>query len=441
MERPEVTRSPQVSSEKPRLLDIPTYTDIPISAESIVVNSTAPRKLVDKGGYHLYAGPGRKPRLLEELQEFVRRELHPIQEDPQSQDLKLQVYRNAFCRFIEEFRNYQPLLGAIKKEYENALADLQNQIRELKPLQTRVLLVTEECNRKILARWEDGEAQVSALEEDKRLLLKDMEDMREQEERQNAVVSRLQSDLAGQYRQYREEKDSRSLLLLKYSMCRCAAEPDEEACDIPAYDEDKDPVKLKIALKVCRKDLSDTEGELNKIKSEYWGVVPRQDWDALEEAHKRTLLQLQDVQRDFDQLKSERDTLKEVHKGEAVQPGVDPEEDDLKNNDKEGDGGEEEGGVLEPVQTPTSGDRQVYINQLRELLDGKGPVSVADVRAALTSLDPALESAALDHTLGLAFQVDAADLDQDALQLDTETLLQRLDVSPRTSPAPQPQQD
>ena len=68
------------------------------------------------------------------------------------------------------------------------LADLQNQIRELKPLQTRVLLVTEECNRKVLARWEDGQAQVRALEEDKRQLLKDMEDMREQEERQNAVV-------------------------------------------------------------------------------------------------------------------------------------------------------------------------------------------------------------------------------------------------------------
>ncbi|XP_056437686.1 translin-associated factor X-interacting protein 1 [Gadus chalcogrammus] len=262
-----------------------------------------------------------------------------------------------------------------------------------------------------------------------------MEDMREQEERQNAVVSRLQCDLACQYRQYREERDSRSLLLLKYSLCRCAAEPDEEAYDIPAYDEDKDPVKLKIALKVCRKDLSDTEGELNKIKSEYWGVVPRQDWDALEDAHKRTLLQLQELQRDFDQLKSEHDTLKEVHKREAVQPGVNPE-DDLKNNDKEGDGGEE-GDVLEPVRTPSSGDRQVYINQLRELLDGKGPVSVADMRAALTSLDPALESAALDHTLGLAFQVDATDLDQDALQLDTETLLQRLDVSPRTSPAPQ----
>ena len=47
------------------------------------------------------------------------------------------------------------------------------------------------------------------------------------------------------------------------------------------------------------------------------------------------LFQLQELQRDFDQLKSEHNTLKEVHKREAVQPGVNPE-DDLKNNDKAG---------------------------------------------------------------------------------------------------------
>ena len=45
------------------------------------------------------------------------------------------------------------------------------------------------------------------------------------------------------------------------------------------------------------------------------------------------------------------------------------------------------------------------------------PVSVADMRAALTSLDPALESAALDHTLGLAFQVSHGQKDTASDQL------------------------
>lgn len=33
----------------------------------------------------------------------------------------LQVYREAFGHFIKEFKTYQPLLSAIKKEYENTL--------------------------------------------------------------------------------------------------------------------------------------------------------------------------------------------------------------------------------------------------------------------------------------------------------------------------------
>ena len=102
---------------------MPTYTDIPISEGSTFVNSAAPRKvgrppcttsaylhfiiyfvenrrsplfnsyfscqLLDKGGYHLYAGPGRKPRLLKHLEEFVRA-IDP--EDPHSLERKLQDY-------------------------------------------------------------------------------------------------------------------------------------------------------------------------------------------------------------------------------------------------------------------------------------------------------------------------------------------------------------
>ncbi|CAL8313553.1 unnamed protein product [Lota lota] len=196
-----------------------------------------------------------------------------------------------------------------------------------------------------------------------------MDDMREQEERQKAVVSRLQCDLASQYLQYREERDSRSLLLLKYSLCRCSTEQDEEAYDRHTYEEDKDPVKLKMVLKVCREDLTKTQEELTRIKSEYWGVVPRQDWDALEDTHKRTLLQLQKLQGDLDQLKSEHDTLLEVHKRDTIQACVYPE-DDLKDNYKEGDGGEA-GDFLNRVRKPSLDDK-TGVHQLREQLDGKG---------------------------------------------------------------------
>ncbi|XP_034390565.1 translin-associated factor X-interacting protein 1 [Cyclopterus lumpus] len=81
----------------------------------------------------------------------------------------------------------------------------------------------------------------------------------------------------------------------------------------------KDPVELQLALKVCRKDLTKAQEELNRMKAEYWDVVPRRNWDTLEKTHKQDLLQLKTLQGDFDQLKSEYDTLLELHKGGSMQ--------------------------------------------------------------------------------------------------------------------------
>lgn len=54
----------------------------------------------------------------------------------------------------------------------------------------------------------------------------------------------------------------------------------------------KDPVELQLALKVCREDLRKAQEELNRMNAEYWGVVPQCDWDALEQKHQRTELQV-----------------------------------------------------------------------------------------------------------------------------------------------------
>lgn len=56
--------------------------------------------------------------------------------------------------------------------------------------------------------------------------------------------------------------------------------------------EAKDSVELELALKVCRKDLTKAQEELNRMKAEYWDVVPQRNWDTLERTHKQTLLQV-----------------------------------------------------------------------------------------------------------------------------------------------------
>ncbi|XP_022605571.1 translin-associated factor X-interacting protein 1 [Seriola dumerili] len=271
------------------------------------------------GSSYIYAGLGRKPQLLVHLERYVNKELHNISpHEPKFQELKLQVYRDVFGHFIKEFKTYQPLLSAIKKEYENTLAYQQDQIRELEPLRSHLRLVTEECDRKIQALWGVEQAEIGALKREKQQLQKAIEAMREKEKAMQAVVERLQYELSNQYLQYREERDARKLLIWQLSDLTRASVKEEHPAD-ENTEEAKDPVELQLALKVCRRDLTKAQEELNRMKAEYWDVVPQRNWDTLEQTHKQTFLQLKTLQGDFDQMKIEYDTLLDLHKRGSMQ--------------------------------------------------------------------------------------------------------------------------
>ncbi|XP_059190797.1 translin-associated factor X-interacting protein 1 [Centropristis striata] len=278
----------------------------------------AARKLGWTGSSCIYAGPGRKPQLLLHLESYVNRELHFISShETKFQELKLQVYRDVFGCFIKEFKTYQPLLSAIKKEYETTIAYQQDQIRELEPLRSHLRLVTEECDRKIQARWAEEQAEIGALKREKQQLQRDIETMREKEKARQAVVDHLQCELSNQYLQYREEHDARKLLIWQLNDLTRGSVKEEHPAD--ENTDAKDSVALQLALKVCREDLTKAQEDLTRMKAEYWDFVPRRNWDTLEQTHKQTLLQLKTLQGDFDQLKSEYDILLELHKGDSMQ--------------------------------------------------------------------------------------------------------------------------
>ncbi|XP_070686679.1 translin-associated factor X-interacting protein 1 [Pempheris klunzingeri] len=322
------------------------------------------------------------------LESYVNKELHSISsQEPKHRELKLQVYRDVFGCFIKEFRTYQPLLSAIKKEYENTLAYQQDQIRELEPLRCHLRLVTEECDRRIQDRWAEEQAEIRALKREKQQLQKDIEAMREKEKAMQAVVDRLRSDLSSQYLLYREERDARMLLIWQLNDRTRGLGKEEHPTD-GNTDENKDRVVLQLALKVCRGDLTKAQEELNRMKAEYWGVVPRRDWDTLEQAHKQTLLQLKTLQGDFDQLKSEYDTLLELHKGGSMQNEThDPI-------------------IVQMDESLSQGQSQTQSNQLKEPMDSDAPESctltVQEFRAAPRTAFPLKSDQELDELVASA---------------------------------------
>nr|XP_020499920.1 translin-associated factor X-interacting protein 1 isoform X1 [Labrus bergylta] len=277
----------------------------------------AARKLNWMDSSHIFAGPWRKPQLLIQLESYVNKELQTISFDqPAFQELKLQIYRDVFGRFIKEFKTYQPLLSAIKKEYENILTFQQDQIQKLEPLQSHFRLASEECDKKIQAHLEEEQAKIGALKRENRQMQKTIEDMKEKERAMQRVVDHLQAEVSNQYVQYREEGDARKLLIWQLNDLTGGSVKEDPA---DQKTEIQDPVVLQLALKVCREDLTKVQTELVKIKAEHWDVVPRCKWDTLTQTHTQTLLQLQTLQGDFDRLKSEYDNLLELQARETMQ--------------------------------------------------------------------------------------------------------------------------
>ncbi|XP_030621185.1 translin-associated factor X-interacting protein 1 [Chanos chanos] len=263
-----------------------------------------------------FSGTATKPRFLERLEGYLERELRAL--DPQSpvvQELRLQAYREVFDHFIEALKTYKPLLSAIKSEYEITLAHQTEQIREIKPLRAQLVLVSERCEKRILDWNKQESEEIKTLKQECQHLQSVIEDMRERQRALDTQVCHLKKDLAAQYLKYREERDARKLLIVTMSNTAQGSEkqPDEQ------QEESVDPVKLKLALKVCREDLMKAQQELNLLQANYWDVVPRRDWENLERTHTQTLLKLETLQTDFDQMKMEYDTLLGVHQQITMQ--------------------------------------------------------------------------------------------------------------------------
>uniref|UniRef100_H3B8E0 Translin associated factor X interacting protein 1 n=1 Tax=Latimeria chalumnae TaxID=7897 RepID=H3B8E0_LATCH len=251
-----------------------------------------------------------KPRFLEQLEAYLRKELQALDlTKPNAQELKLQAYREVFEYFIEDFRTYKPLLSAIKNEYDITLAHLREQIRSLEPLKAKLVTVSQQCDQKILALREEEREEIRALKNEKLNLLKIITNVKKDQVYLQAQVIKLQEELSALYIRYREESDARKLLIADINDLR----RQKEESNMAAEDKAEDSVKLRLALKVAREDLTKVQMELNIMKADYGDVVPRRDFEILEKKYNDIITKTRVEQVETEQLKQEYDILLEVH--------------------------------------------------------------------------------------------------------------------------------
>ncbi|XP_029780031.1 translin-associated factor X-interacting protein 1 isoform X2 [Suricata suricatta] len=253
-----------------------------------------------------------KPRYLEQLENYLRKELLLLDLSTDStQELRLQPYREIFEFFIEDFKTYKPLLSSIKNAYEVMLAHQREKIRALEPLKAKLVTVNEDCNERILAMRAEERYEISMLKKEKMNLLKLIDKKNEEKISLQSEVSRLRKNLAEEYLHYLSERDARKILIADLNELRYQREDMSLAQSPGTWGED--PVKLTLALKMTRQDLTRTQMELNTMKANFGDVVPRRDFEMQEKTNKELQEQLDSLRADYEEVCKEHEILLQLH--------------------------------------------------------------------------------------------------------------------------------
>ncbi|XP_032179462.1 translin-associated factor X-interacting protein 1 isoform X6 [Mustela erminea] len=228
-----------------------------------------------------------------------------------SQKQKTLPYREIFEFFIEDFKTYKPLLSSIKNAYEVMLAYQREKIRALEPLKAKLVTVNEDCNERILAMRAEERYEISILKREKMNLLKLIDKKNEEKISLQSEVSKLRKNLAEEYLRYLSERDARKILIADLNELRYQREDMSLAQSPGIWGED--PVKLTLALKMARQDLTRTQMELNTMKANFGDVVPRRDFEMQEKTNKDLQEQLDSLRSDYEEVCKEHEILLQLH--------------------------------------------------------------------------------------------------------------------------------
>lgn len=120
-------------------------------------------------------------------------------------------------------------------------------------------------------------------------------------------IERLQKEVGELYKNYREEKSARRLLISDLS--------GRNTNDVkPTSDKDEiDPVHMKIALEQTRIDLGIARKEIMVMEADYVNVVPKRKFDELEDTYNITLAAKNEFDKNYKSLSQEHGILRATY--------------------------------------------------------------------------------------------------------------------------------
>nr|XP_048293033.1 translin-associated factor X-interacting protein 1 isoform X4 [Myodes glareolus]XP_048293034.1 translin-associated factor X-interacting protein 1 isoform X4 [Myodes glareolus]XP_048293035.1 translin-associated factor X-interacting protein 1 isoform X4 [Myodes glareolus] len=191
------------------------------------------------------------------------------------------------------------------------LAHQREKIRALEPLKAKIVTMSEDCSERILAMRAEERYEISQLKKEKMNLLKLIDKKNEEKISLQSEVAKLRKSLAEEYLRYLTERDARKILIGNLNELRYQREDMSLAQSPGVWGED--PVKLTLALKMTRQDLTRTQMELNTMKANFGDVVPRRDFEMLEKTNMDLQEQLESLRADYEEVWKEHELLLQLH--------------------------------------------------------------------------------------------------------------------------------
>eukprot|EP00794_Sanderia_malayensis_P018901 gene18901-20803_t len=279
-------------------------------------HSAKPPALPPNNTVQDHKGPP-KPKFLDKLEKFLVKELRALEcTDPnQPNEKRLQAFREVFEYLIDDFKTYRPLLSSIKNEYEKVLDHQQEKIRELEPLQSLIITISERCDKKLLSAKQEEKEEITSLKTENDKLKKTILKMRGEHGALQEQVKTLQDEIALEYRKYRDECDARKLLIQDLNDLKYQQDEAKRAA-LGKQDEDgaEDVTMLKLALKKTREDLATKTQKLAEVMADFGDVVPRRNFEELDAQFKVLQSELEETKGNHKTLMSEHSLLIGVHK-------------------------------------------------------------------------------------------------------------------------------
>jgi len=261
------------------------------------------------------------PQSLKEIERFIAESTVDYEDAVNVHELRLQAYRTAFDAIMEELKTYRPVLAKIKMAYDASLNDAKETKRELDDTRQALLVISEKCEAKLAEHKQNQVQQLVEAKQEAENLRKNIKEYQEEKAWFQAQVDKLKLELSETYKQYRDERDARKILVAELRSQQASDSTDaekEKQKDADQHKEFQDPTKLALALDVARADLKRITNELFNVKADYGDVVPRRDFETNQVKLENIETEIEGVRGDFEKLQSDHQALlstqKEVQK-------------------------------------------------------------------------------------------------------------------------------